>query len=51
MTTYDKIAQHVGHDVEIVSYADGENVAIECLDCGEIIFDADRPESSTGDAK
>lgn len=43
-STYDELATHVGHDIECVSYADGENVAVECNDCSEVIVDFDRPE-------
>ena len=30
--------------IEIANYADGENVAIECAKCNEVIIDFDRPE-------
>ena len=30
--------------IEIANYADGENVAIECSRCNEVIIDFDRPE-------
>lgn len=36
---YDRIAAHVGHEVAVVSYGEGLNVAVECIDCGEILFD------------
>jgi hypothetical protein len=29
--------------IEIANYGDGENLAIECMKCGEIILDVDRP--------
>lgn len=35
-----KVHAHVGHTIEIVTYAD-ENLAIECTDCYEVIGDID----------
>mgnify|MGYP004447736387 CR=1 FL=1 len=29
--------------IEIANYADGSNLAIECVKCNEVIFDVDRP--------
>ena len=40
---YDGISEHIGHDLEIVSYA-GENVAIECTTCYTVLIDVDEPE-------
>lgn len=40
---YDLMA-HVGHRFECVTYAGGENVALECMTCNEVIIDFDRPE-------
>ena len=39
---YDKIRDHVGHEVVCVSYGGGVNVAVECETCGVVIIDADR---------
>lgn len=39
---YDKILQHWGHKVEIANYAEGANVAVECLDCNEVIVDVNK---------
>lgn len=33
-----KMLEHKHHKIEIVTYAD-ENVAIECTDCDEVIYD------------
>ncbi len=30
---YEKIIDHVGHEIEVVTYADGDEVNIECIDC------------------
>jgi hypothetical protein len=36
-------ARHVGHRIVCVAYAGGADVAIECEDCAEVIYDRDRP--------
>ena len=33
--------------VEVSNYNDGENVAIECVKCNEVIIDFNRPEKET----
>ena len=33
----------VGTAIEIANYHDGENVAIECVKCNEVIIDFNRP--------
>lgn len=38
---WNKLAAHIGHDVEIVTYGNGMDICLECLDCGEIILDAE----------
>lgn len=43
---YDRIKSHLGHRVEIASYANGENIAIECMECMEVIIDENNPEST-----
>lgn len=40
VSTYSELVIHVGHLVEVVTYAN-ENVAIECEDCGEVLLDFD----------
>jgi hypothetical protein len=35
-----KVHPHVGHDIEIVTYAD-RNLAIECVTCSEVLADID----------
>lgn len=39
--SFDDLRQHVGHETEVVMYAEGCNVAIECLDCCEVLVDYD----------
>ena len=41
-TNYEDLKQHVGHNIVCVEYGDGENVAIECEDCNEVLLDYDR---------
>jgi len=42
---FDKIARHIGHNIEVGSYGDPiVNVAVECMDCYEVIVDADNEE-------
>lgn len=36
----ERVHSHVGHEIEIVTYAD-QNLAIECVTCGEVIADID----------
>ena len=39
---YEKIARHIGHNIEVATYGDPiVNVAVECMDCHEVIVDAD----------
>jgi len=40
---YQKILEHLGHTIEIASYGQGLNVAIECIDCYVVIIDRDHP--------
>ena len=56
---YEKIANHIGHNIEVASYGnptykpsdtvcltnDIVNVAVECMDCYEVIVDADKDET------
>ena len=43
---YDEIREHVGHKIECVTYGDKTtpaNAALECVDCGIVLIDYDRP--------
>lgn len=44
--TYDELKAHLGHDVEIANYGSGEELTIECQDCGCILVFCPRPEPS-----
>jgi len=36
---YKGIMEHYGHDIEVANYADGTNVAIECVTCYTVLID------------
>lgn len=47
--SYEDLIRHVGHKIVCVKYADGQNVAVECEDCYEVIIDFDIPEYRESD--
>jgi Lar family restriction alleviation protein len=42
--SYSDLMEHVGHKIECVTYANGANVAVECLTCSTVLMDFDRPD-------
>jgi len=48
VTGYNDLRSHIGHKVAVVCYGkegqDPANVAVECEDCGCVLFDFDRPD-------
>ena len=38
---YEDLENHIGHKLQCVRYGD-ENVAVECIDCQEIIMDYEK---------
>lgn len=42
MADYATLDRHFEHLIRISSYAEGQNLAIECLDCFEVIIDYER---------
>lgn len=38
---YDDLAEHYGHNIEVAIYGEGDNVAIECNECNEVLLDFD----------
>lgn len=45
---YGELLDHAGHSIVIATYGDEddpENVAIECVDCYEVLLDYDREEN------
>ena len=44
---YNKLLDHVGHNIQCVSYGTKDNiwnVALECRDCGIVLIDFDHPD-------
>ena len=44
---FEDLERHLGHDIECVSYgSEGVvwNVAVECVDCHEVLIDFDKEE-------
>jgi hypothetical protein len=39
------LRSHVGHSINCVVYGDDDNVAIECVTCGEVLLDYDNPST------
>lgn len=39
-TNYEDLKNHVGHEIVCVDYV-GQNVAIECITCSEVLMDYD----------
>lgn len=44
VSTYSELREHVGHDVQCVTYGQDENVSLECEDCGMILLSFDQDE-------
>ena len=42
---YDELKRHAGHKITCVTYGEGQNVAIECEDCNEVLLDYDKNET------
>jgi len=49
VTCYEDLLRHVGHRIECVTYAGGENVALECEDCYEVLIDFNREKEEADD--
>jgi hypothetical protein len=45
---YDGLRAHLGHALQAVAYAGGENLAIECHTCSEVLLEAE--QGDTGNA-
>ena len=47
VNSYNELRQHIGHDIQCVCYGiagqDPENIAVECQDCNEVLFEYDKP--------
>lgn len=40
--SFTELNRHFGHSIVVAKYGDDVNVAIECEDCFEVLFDYDR---------
>ena len=45
MFEFDCLKDHVGHQIEIVTYGGDWNVAIECVDCCQVLYSVNNPKS------
>lgn len=49
-TNYQDLINHFGHRIEVVTYGEDEtkegalNVAVECVDCCEVLMDFDKED-------
>lgn len=43
-SSYEDLRVHAGHRIEVVVYGDEDNVAVECIDCHEVILSFDNDE-------
>lgn len=41
---YRDLKLHVGHKIFVATYGGGDNIAIECMTCGEVLLDFNKPE-------
>lgn len=49
---YQKLNEHIGHDIVIVSYGKNkESISIECETCNEVIASYDKPLKIKGNTK
>ncbi len=46
---YNELSEHFGHPIEIAMYGVDTNLAIECVDCNEVLLDFDNNETTTTD--
>lgn len=40
---FERLRSHFGHKIEVAVYGDDQNVAIECMDCYEVLYSVDKP--------
>jgi len=50
--TFEELAQHADHHVEVVTYSNAEgktvNAAVECFDCHIVIYDRTKGDDEEG---
>ena len=42
---FERLRSHFGHKIEVAVYGDDQNVAIECMDCHEVLYSVDKPQA------
>jgi hypothetical protein len=50
VSSYQELAAHAGHRVVVVTYGDGDNAAVECEDCSEVLVNFDRAAAAGEDS-
>lgn len=43
ISAFERLRSHVGHQIEVAIYGDGQNVSIECVDCYEVLYSLENP--------
>jgi hypothetical protein len=46
---YGDLAVHFGHDLTVALYGEGDNIAIECEECSEVLLDFDNEDEDFSD--
>lgn len=46
---YSDLAVHFGHSLTVALYGEGDNVAIECEECSEVLLDFDNEDEDFPD--
>lgn len=44
---FERLCNHVGHEIEVALYGGDKNVSIECMDCCEVLYSLDNPKSES----
>lgn len=39
-----RLENHIGHNIELANYGEGQCLSIECTDCNEVLYDTDLEE-------
>jgi hypothetical protein len=46
---YSDLAVHFGHSITVALYGEGDNIAIECEECSEVLLDFDNEDEDFSD--
>ena len=47
ISTRKEALEHMGHELEVAEYGNGDSVTIECLTCGEVLIAFEDLENNT----